>query len=114
MRYIDSPYVFTDDKGNRFKDVKTSFHSALRRAGIKDFRFHDLRHTFASHLVMARIDLTTIKELFGHKDVTMTLRYAHLAPSHKSKAVAILDGVLSGRVKEEDLELSRIPDLPSS
>ena len=92
-RRLDVPYVFYDLRtGKRYMDVKRSFHTALRRSGITDFRFHDMRHTFASHLVMAGIDLTTVKELLGHKTLTMTLRYAHLAPSHKMAAVDILDG----------------------
>ena len=78
-----------------YKDVKRSFSTACRRAGIKDFHFHDLRHTFASHLVMAGQDLTTVKELLGHKTLTMTLRYSHLAPAHKVKAVELLDSVLN-------------------
>jgi len=59
--------------------------------GIADFRFHDLRHTFASQLLMAGVDLATERELLGHKTLTMTLRYSHLAPSHKVRAVNILD-----------------------
>ena len=97
-RRLDIPYVFYDNAtGKSYQDVKRSFNTALRRAGIKDFKFHDLRHTFASHLVMAGVDITTVKELLGHKTLTMTLRYAHLAPSHKVKAVDILDSTINGK-----------------
>lgn len=65
----------------------------MKNTGIRDFHFHDLRHTFASHLVIAGVDLTTVKELLGHKTLTMSLRYAHLAPSHKVKAVDVLDNI---------------------
>jgi len=87
-RRLDSPYVFFDPlTGKRYRDVKRSFRSACRRAGIKDFRFHDCRHTFASQLVMAGADLVTVMELLGHKTLAMTLRYSHLAPTHKTRAV---------------------------
>ncbi|MBI5696689.1 MAG: site-specific integrase [Nitrospirae bacterium] len=84
-------HVFHDKQGRPYQDIKRSFHSACKAAGITDFHFHDLRHTFASHLVMAGVDITTVKELLGHKTLTMTLRYAHLAPSHKVKALEVLD-----------------------
>lgn len=95
-RRIDIPFVFYDPiTEKRYKDIKRSFATACRKAGIKDFTFHDLRHTFASHLVMAGIDLTTVSRLLGHKDIKMTLRYAHLAPSHMANAVNILDTVFT-------------------
>lgn len=131
VRHINTPYVFTDNAGKRFRDLKRSFSSACRKAewekcsacsferlksgeenpgnchqcgkemfrvvGINDFRFHDLRHTFASWLVMAGVDLTTVSRLLGHKSLTMTLRYSHLAPSHMIKAVAVLESHLEFR-----------------
>ncbi len=90
LRRVDSPYVFSDGNGKRYLDIKRSFKSAIRKTGIKDFRFHDLRHCFASHLVMAGVDLTAVQELLGHKNLTMTLRYAHLSPKHKVQAVEML------------------------
>ncbi len=85
-----SPYVFCKNNGEPYKDIRGGFKTALRRAGIKEFRFHDLRHTFASHLVMAGVDLKTVQELLGHKTFTMTLRYSHLSPDHKRQAMDIL------------------------
>jgi hypothetical protein len=57
-----------------------------------------LRHTFASHLVMAGVDIMTVKDLLGHKSLNMTLRYAHLAPAHKVKALEMLDLQLNSQV----------------
>lgn len=89
-----SPFVFCYEKGERIQDVRKSFSTALEKSGIINFHFHDLRHTFASQLVMAGVDLNTVRELMGHKDIKMTLRYAHLAPSHKQQAVEALAGAI--------------------
>jgi len=86
-RRLDSVYVFPGKTGNGLVDIRKRFSRALSEAEIEDFKFHDLRHTFASHLVMSGADLTTIKELLGHKSIEMTLRYSHLAPDHKKAAV---------------------------
>ena len=83
--------VYRNSKGQPYRDISTAFNSAVKRAGITDFTFHDLRHTFASRLVMRGVDRTTVKELMGHKHINMTLRYAHLAPGHKRSAIAVLD-----------------------
>lgn len=83
--------VFLNGEGKPYRDISTAFNSAVKRARIQDFTFHDLRHTFASRLVMRGVDLTTVKELMGHKDINMTLRYAHLSPGHKYSAIAVLD-----------------------
>jgi site-specific recombinase XerC len=60
---------------------------AIRRTGIQDFHWHDLRHTFASRIVMATGDLRTVQDLLGHKDIRMTMRYAHLTKNHRATAV---------------------------
>jgi|SRR5208283_47746 len=95
-RRFDIPHVFFDDvTGRPVKDVKMSLNTASRKAGIKDFHFHDLRHTFAFHLVMAGVEITTVKEILGRKTMTMTLRHAHLAPFQKGKAAGIPDNALN-------------------
>ncbi|MBW1778552.1 MAG: site-specific integrase [Deltaproteobacteria bacterium] len=89
---LKSPYVFTY-QGKPVTEIKTAFNAALKRAGIRDFRFHDLRHTFASQLIMRGGSLKDVQELLGHKTMTMTLRYAHLSQEHKKKAVNLLNGL---------------------
>jgi len=89
-RRDDGPWVFCKKNGGPYGNIRKSFEGAKKRAGIVDFRFHDLRHTFASHLVMAGVDLKTVQELLGHKSFEMTLRYTHLSPDHKKAALDIL------------------------
>ena len=89
-RHGNFPYVFCDEYGKPYGDIKKSFFTALKKSAILDFHFHDLRHTFASHLVMSGVDLNTVRELLGHKSLEMTLRYSHLSPDHKKRAVDLL------------------------
>jgi len=89
----EGTFIFCDGQGKKFGRIQTSFRTALKKSGIEDFRFHDLRHCFASNLVMAGEDLNTVRELLGHKDLTMTLRYSHLAPNYKRRAVKRLDEI---------------------
>lgn len=82
--------VFAGQEGARMSTIKTSWQKLVADAELVDFRFHDLRHTFASHLVMAGVDLYVVMRLLGHASIEMTQRYAHLAPDHLSAAVAVL------------------------
>jgi integrase len=75
------------------QSIKRSFQAACTRAGIEDFKFHDLRHTFASQMVMRGASLKEVQEILGHKTMAMTLRYAHLSQEHKKKAVNLLSGL---------------------
>lgn len=87
----ETEHVFHTRRGSRYVSAATTFKKSVERAGLTNFRFHDLRHTFASRLVMGGQDIRTVQELLGHKSITMTLRYSHLSPTHRAKAVAILD-----------------------
>ncbi len=107
--------VFRHADGSAVNSIRTAFDNAVKRAQIEEFSFHDLRHTFASHLVMHGVELVTVKELLGHKTIQMTLRYAHLSPSHKQDAVNVLKFRVSpklvpkGKTVIAEKQLSRYP-----
>jgi integrase len=75
------------------RDWRTWFEEAVEKAGISNFRFHDLRHTFASRLIMEGVDIRTVQELMGHKDIKTTMKYSHLAEAHKKAAVEKMNPV---------------------
>jgi integrase len=91
VRRLDSPYIFRNPKGQPYKEVKHAFGSACRKAGIRDFRFHDLRHSAASFMAMGGVSLLAIGTILGHKTASMTKRYSHLSPEYLQSAVAVID-----------------------
>ncbi len=83
-------FVFPNKTGGHVLDVKTGFKAACRRAGIKSLRFHDLRHTAASWMVEAGVDLVTVSKILGHRTIQMTMRYCHSTEQNMKAAVAAL------------------------
>jgi integrase len=107
-KHPQSEYIFCKKDGSPIGDIKKSFLTVMIKSGIKDFRFHDLRHTFASHLVMSGADLNTVRELLGHKSLTMTLRYSHLSPNHKQRAVDILGRRIATVLPPEGNQINKL------
>ncbi len=71
--------------------IRKAFNNACDRVGIKNLRFHDLRHTFATRLVLSNVDLATVSKLLGHSTIQMTMRYSHPTPEALKQAVSKLD-----------------------
>jgi integrase len=87
----EKEYVFANPQtGKPLSDLQTGFKAACKKAGIRDLRFHDLRHTAATYMVMGGVDLVTVKEILGHATIQMTMRYAHPTPENKRHAVDVL------------------------
>jgi integrase len=93
VRHLSSDYVFTSRTGTRLekRNLVRAFHQAVSRGKVEDFRFHDLRHTFATRLAQAGVDIYTIAKLLGHKDIRMTQRYAHHSTESLRGGVEVLD-----------------------
>ncbi len=86
----DAPYLNSQVfiyRNKPLKDILTAFENSCKRAGIKNLRFHDLRHTSATRLVLAGVDQATVSKLLGHSSIQMTMRYAHPTPEALKNAV---------------------------
>jgi integrase len=93
VAHINSQYVFCHGDGKPYTAMQAqrAFKEALKKAKIENFRFHDLRHCFASWNRQAGVDLDTLADLMGHKDKRMTRRYAHIGPKHLASAIGHLE-----------------------
>jgi integrase len=112
----DAPTVFTTVTGKPWGPIGFSSRmmQVCQRAGIEPCGPHTLRHTFASRLVMAGVDIRTVQELLGHKDIKMTLRYTHLSPDHKRKAIAALEERFSTKKKSQQISQHPPNALPAT
>lgn len=94
-RENNGEYVFVSPKtGDKLDNVKRSFATALKKAGISNFRFHDLRHTSASWMVQGGADIYAVQKILGHADLKTTQRYAHQSPDYLESQIGVLDGFL--------------------
>ncbi len=89
----ESEHIFNGPDGKPMKDIKRSFKTILKRAGIENFHFHDLRHTSASYMVMRGASLKAVQEHLGHTSLGMTQKYAHLSPEFQRSEIEKLSGV---------------------
>ena len=90
LRPPKGDFVFSKPDGTPYRSIRHPFVGACNRAGVKNVSPHTLRHTFASRLAMAGVDLRTIQELGGWKDLSLVERYSHLSPNHKARAVELI------------------------
>lgn len=91
----ESEHIFNGPDGNPMLDIKRSFKTILKRAGIENFHFHDLRHTSASYMVMKGASLKSVQEHLGHTSLAMTQKYAHLSPEFQKSEIEKLSGVFN-------------------
>ena len=93
VKSLKNDFVFFNSSGDKINSnvLRTAFYSVLKEVGIDDFRLHDLRHTFATRLAQAGVDLYKISKLLGHEDIKMTQRYAHHCPDSLRDGVEILE-----------------------
>jgi len=87
-----SEYVFISPKtGKPYNTIRKGFLAACKRAGIENFRFHDLRHTVGTRLIEKGVDVKTVQELFAHSSIATTQRYTHTSVQRKIEAISVLN-----------------------
>jgi integrase len=96
VRRLDTPLVFPRPDGQKPLDIRSAWETALKHAGVDDFRFHDPRHSAASYLAMNGASLAEIAEILGHKTLSMVKRYAHLSEAHTARVVARMNAAIFG------------------
>jgi integrase len=94
VRRIETDLVFPRSDCQAPIDIRKTWHTAVRKAEIPDFRFHDLRHSAASYLAMSGASLVEIAEILGHKTLAMVQRYAHLSEAHTAGVVARMNAMI--------------------
>ena len=96
-RHLMSEFVFCGIEGKPIHrgSVRKPLLRAIEKSGVKKIRFHDLRHCFASHLVICNVRIKRVQELLGHSDLKMTLRYSHLTPACREEAIKALEEKIS-------------------
>ena len=100
-------YVFCKKNGDRYKDINGAYRSALRKAKIEDFHFHDLRHTFASHWIMRGGSLKGLQQILGHSNISMTMRYSHLSKEFQKEEIKLLEGLTNNSNQAETEKINR-------
>lgn len=107
----ESDFVFTSPKtGKQFTGTLHSFYTAREKARIPDVRFHDLRHTAATLMVMGGVDLVTVSQILGHSDIKMTMSYAHPTPENKRLVVDVLGSVFEPEKKKHGTKVAQVPE----
>lgn len=98
----ESGFLFENPSSRKhYTDIKNAWRGALRRAGIKDFHFHDLRHTFATYSIIVSNDLRSVQEILGHSRLTTTQKYAHVMMKQKAKLVKSTGNYLEAIIKNK-------------
>ena len=106
QKRLDNGFVFSNNNGHPLTKFYKAFHVALKKANIRDFRFHDLRHTFASHMRMAGLDILEIKELGGWKTLQMVDRYSHITTEHKRTSMMVFESHLHPHIEANSKQIT--------